>query len=99
MRAALALYNCPQACGRVVNVASGQEVSMLELKAKIEHILGRPIPTRWDNARPGDVRRHLADITLLESLIDFKPQVTLDEGLVKTVEFYRERAHVLQIGG
>ena len=99
VRAALALYNCPQACGRVVNVASGQEVSMLELKAKIEHILGRPIPTRWDNARPGDVRRHLADITLLESLIDFKPQVTLDEGLVKTVEFYRERAHVLQIGG
>lgn len=99
VQAALALYKCPQACGQVVNIASGREVSILDLKTKIEHLLGRPVPTRWENARPGDVRRHLADITLLESLLDFKPQVSLDEGLLKTVEFYRERAHMVQIGG
>jgi UDP-glucose 4-epimerase len=99
VRAALALYKCPQACGQVVNIASGREVSILELKSKIELILGRPVPTHWDNARPGDVRRHRADITLLESLLDFKPQVSLDEGLLKTVAFYRERAHMLSAGG
>ncbi len=96
VRAVLALYKCPQAYGRVVNIASGREIGILELKTKIEHILRRPIPTRWENARPGDVRRHLADITLLESLIDFKPQVSIDEGLVKTIEFYRERVHALR---
>jgi UDP-glucose 4-epimerase len=99
VRAALALYECPQAYGRVVNIASGREISILELKTKIERILGQPIPTHWDDARPGDVRRHLGDITLLESLIDFKPQISIDEGLVKTVEFYRQRAHTLQVGG
>jgi len=99
VRAVLALYECPQAYGQVVNIASGQEISMLELKTKIEHILGRPVPTRRDNARPGDVSRHLADITLLKSLIDFKPQVSIDEGLVKTIEFYRNRAHMRQVGG
>ena len=99
VRAALALYECPQAYGQVVNIASGREISILELKTKIEHILGQPILTHWDDARPGDVRRHLADISLLESLIDFKPQVSIDEGLAKTVEFYRARAHMLHVGG
>jgi UDP-glucose 4-epimerase len=96
VRAVLALYKCPQACGQVINIASGREISIIDLKTKIEHILGRPIPTRWDNARPGDVRRHLADLTLLQSLIDFKPQVSIDEGLVKTIEFYRERVRILR---
>lgn len=91
-RAALDLYKCPQARGLVVNVASGQEISIVDLKARIEHILGRPIPSQHREPRPGDVRRHLADITLLKSLIAFEPRVSIDEGLIKTVAFYRTHA-------
>jgi UDP-glucose 4-epimerase len=87
-RAALELYSCPEARGRVVNLGSGQEISMLELKTRIEGILGREIPFAHRSPRPGDVRRHLADTTLLRELIDFKPRVTLEEGLQKTVEYY-----------
>jgi UDP-glucose 4-epimerase len=98
VRAALALYQCPQARGQVVNIGSGQEISMLDLKTKIEQLLGWKIPTRYLDPRPGDVRRHLADITLLKSLIAFEPQVTIDEGLVRTVEFYRSRTEGGQKG-
>lgn len=87
-RAALELYNCLEARGRVVNLGSGQEISMLELKTRIESIIGREIPFEHRSPRPGDVRRHLADTTLLRELIDFKPRVSLDEGLRKTVEYY-----------
>lgn len=87
-RAALELYSCPEARGRVVNLGSSQEISMLELKTRIEAILGREIPFEHRSPRPGDVRRHLADTTLLRELIDFKPRVSLDEGLRKTVEYY-----------
>ncbi|MDQ2714069.1 MAG: hypothetical protein M3Z08_04105, partial [Chloroflexota bacterium] len=90
-RAALQIYRCPEARGRVVNIGSGQEISIMALKTKIEHILGRAIPTEHRQPRPGDVRRHQADITLLKSLVPFEPQVTLDAGLLKTVEFYRQR--------
>ena len=92
VRAALDLYMCPEAQGNVVNIGSGKEISVLELKAKIEHILGRIIPYEHREARSGDVRRHRADTSLLRSLITFEPSVSIDEGLAKTVGFYQERA-------
>ncbi len=92
VRAALDLYKCTQARGQVVNIGSGQEISVVDLKTKIEHILGRIIPCQQRDPRPGDVRRHRADITLLQSLVEFKPQLSIDEGLTRTVEFYRKRA-------
>src|SRR6266487_1382569 len=98
-RAALDLYKCPQARRRVVNIGSGQEISMLDLKTKIEHILGQTIPFEVRDSRPGDVRRHRADITLLKSLIEFEPHVSIDEGLARTVEYYRQRAECALNGG
>jgi UDP-glucose 4-epimerase len=92
-RAAVELYKCSQAHGQIVNIASGQEISMNDLKLKVERILGQEIPVLQGEPRPGDVRRHVADISLLKSLIDFEPCVSIDEGLVETVEFYRERAY------
>ncbi|MEO7003336.1 MAG: NAD-dependent epimerase/dehydratase family protein [Ktedonobacterales bacterium] len=91
-RAALALYAQPAARGKVINIGSGQEISMLALIASLEQALGRPIPYEHREPRPGDVRRHCADVTLLKTLIDFQPQVTLAEGLAPTVAFYCERA-------
>ncbi len=94
-RAVLDLYQCARAHGHVVNIGSGQEISMIALKEKIEHLLGKRIPTRQCEERPGDVRRHRADITLLESLIDFEPRISIDEGLANTIEFYRTRTYLL----
>src|SRR6266581_1018797 len=91
-RAALDLYKCSRARGQVVNIGSGQEISVADLKTKIEYILGRTIPSQHHDSRPGDVRRHRADITLLKSLIEFEPHVSIDEGLARTVEYYRQRA-------
>lgn len=93
VRAALDLYECTQARGKVVNIGSGREISMIDLKKKIEQILGRHVPTEYREPRPGDVRRHRADIKLLESLIEFEQQISIDEGLTRTVEFYRQRSH------
>lgn len=92
VRAALDLYECPQARGKVVNIGSGQEISIIDLKTKIEQILGRHIPTEYREPRPGDVRRHCADIKLLKSLIEFEPRILIGEGLTRTVEFYRQRS-------
>jgi UDP-glucose 4-epimerase len=98
-RAALDLYSCVQARGQVVNIGSGQEISVLDLKTRLEQILGRAIPTEYRSPRPGDVRRHQADITLLKNLVGFTPGISIDEGLVRTVEFYRQRAEHAMAGG
>src|SRR5579871_5143271 len=43
VRAALALYRCPQARGQVVNIGSGQEISIRALMRKIEALVGAPV--------------------------------------------------------
>src|SRR6266702_853314 len=98
-RAALDLYKCSRARGQVVNIGSGQEISVADLKTKIEYILGRTIPSQHHDSRTGDVRRHRADITLLKSLMEFEPHVSIDEGLARTVEYYRQRAECALNGG
>src|SRR6266702_4799192 len=99
VRAALDLYKCTQARGQVVNIGSGQEISVVDLKTKIEHILGRIIPSQHHDSRPGDVRRHRAELTLLKSLMEFDPHVSIDGGLSRTVEYYRQRAECALNGG
>jgi UDP-glucose 4-epimerase len=98
VRAALDLYECSQARGKVVNIGSGQEISIIDLKTKIEHILGRPVPIEYHKPRAGDVHRHRADVALLKNLIGFEQQVSIDEGLARTVEFYRLRFEYALIG-
>jgi UDP-glucose 4-epimerase len=92
VRAVLNLYEYPRARGKVVNIGSGQEISIIDLKTKIEQILDRAIPAEYRDPRPGDVHRHRANVALLKSLIGFEQRVSIDEGLARTVEFYRERA-------
>ena len=94
VRAVVDLYGCPAARGgRVVNVGSGTEISILELVERLERIVRARVPIEHRPSRPGDVRRHRADVTLLRDLVGFEPQVRIDDGLAsQTVAFYRERA-------
>lgn len=91
VRAALDLYACPAAQGHVVNIGSGQQISIIDLVHKIEAILGHTITYERRATRPGDVNCHQADISLLRELVDFAPAVDIDTGLALTVEWYRQR--------
>lgn len=96
VQAMLALYRCPETRGRVVNIASGQEVCLKDIKLKIEILTKKAILCQYCEPRPGDIRRQRADITLLKSLTHFEPQVTLDEGLLlllQTLASEREQSH------
>jgi nucleoside-diphosphate-sugar epimerase len=74
--------------GRVINVASGKEVAMLDLLNMIAGEMGYTKEFVYKEARPGDVRRHIADISLARELIDFEPTVPIAEGIKRTVAWY-----------
>jgi UDP-glucose 4-epimerase len=82
------IYDEPATVGRVVNIASGREVSVNELVRLLLEVLDARIPVEHGAARPGDVRRHLASIELARQLIDYEPRVTLRDGLAETVAWY-----------
>lgn len=75
--------------GRILNIATGHETSVNELVARLLSVLGRPShPVTHGPARPGDVRRHCADVSLARELLHYEPAVMSDEDLAVTVDWY-----------
>jgi UDP-glucose 4-epimerase len=75
--------------GRILNIATGHETSINELVSRLLKVLGKPThPVTHGPARPGDVRRHCADISLARNLLHYEPEVMTDEDLAVTVDWY-----------
>lgn len=87
--AAIAAFANPQTRGRIINVASGQEVSVNSLVRSILSATGAEVPLRYQPPRPGDVRRHAGDNRLARALLDFVPKTSFEEGIGQAVDWYR----------
>jgi UDP-glucose 4-epimerase len=76
-----------------VNVATGVEVSVNNLVSDILTLMNKQnTPVIHIDPRPGDVRRHAGDTSLLEGLVGFKP-IQMNEGfLSETIEWYERSA-------
>jgi UDP-glucose 4-epimerase len=82
----------PRASGEVMNLATGGRVSLLDLVAKLNAILGTQIAAEHADPRSGDILHSQADINKAIDLLDFAPIVDFDEGLRRAVAFYRAQA-------
>lgn len=84
----------PKAHGQVFNVATNEELSVLEILNAIQKIMGKKnLNPRFAPKRKGDVRRTYADISKLKKELGFRVQTRFHKGLEKTVKwFLSERA-------
>jgi UDP-glucose 4-epimerase len=71
--------------GRTINVACGQRITLNELVAELQSLLGTRIDIAYAAPRSGDVRHSLADIGLARSLLGYEPRIPLREGLRRTI--------------
>src|SRR5213083_2933890 len=76
--------------GQVFNVGSGHSVSVNELWDRVRGLTGVPVLPGHEAARAGEVKSSLASITKARELVGYQPEVDLDEGLRRTITFYRE---------
>ncbi|MDW8065114.1 MAG: NAD-dependent epimerase/dehydratase family protein [Anaerolineae bacterium] len=67
--------------GEILNVGSGQEVSINELAEIVMRVVGRSIPIIHSPAQDGGVARLCADLRKTERLLGYRPRVFLEEGL------------------
>jgi UDP-glucose 4-epimerase len=75
--------------GKVVNIATGHEISVNNLVARLLGVMGVPdYPRIYTSPRPGDVKRHCGDIGLARRLIGFDPPVITEDYLQETVDWY-----------
>jgi len=84
---AVNIYKCQASRGRVVNIASGKEVTIEEI---IKTLNTKKLPLVYEDKRIGDVDQHLADISLAKKLINYSSSVNYKDGLEKTKKWYEE---------
>jgi UDP-glucose 4-epimerase len=77
------------AVGRVFNIACGRQQSLLQLIDSINAALGTSIEPEFAPPRAGDVRESLADISAAREALAYEPQIDFDEGLRRSIEYYR----------
>ena len=77
-----------EAFGETINIATGTEISLDQLIESINKILGKNIKPNYGEMRIGDVTHSLADITKAKKLLGYKPMISFEDGLRKTIEFY-----------
>jgi nucleoside-diphosphate-sugar epimerase len=80
----------PEAVGRVFNLASGRAYSLLELLQAIEEAVGSPLEPQFTSSRPGDIRHSFADIRAARGILGYEPRISLQEGIRRTLNAYRE---------
>jgi nucleoside-diphosphate-sugar epimerase len=77
------------ASGEVINVATGGRISLNELFQAVRAITGARVEPIYEQPRAGDVRDSQADIGKARRLLGYEPSVKFDQGLEKTVEWFR----------
>ena len=73
----------------LVNVGSGEEVTICELAEAVRAASGCSAAIVWDAARPDGTPRKLCDTSLIRRL-GWRPSMTLDDGIQRTIACYRE---------
>lgn len=87
----VAIHETPACRGEEINVATGVGTSVNELVSRILRLMNVPDhPVIHTPERPGDVRRHMADVSKLVKLLGRQPAVLSDDALGETVEWYRK---------
>jgi UDP-N-acetylglucosamine/UDP-N-acetyl-alpha-D-glucosaminouronate 4-epimerase len=82
--------HAPGASGEIINVATGGRISLNQLFETVKRKVGSQLQPIYSEPRAGDVRDSQADIGKAERLLGYTPSVSFDEGLGRTVAWYRE---------
>src|SRR5271163_1255476 len=78
-----------QVAGRVFNVATGRRITLNETFKQLQSLTSYSGAPLYAAERGGDIKHSLADISLAEKHLGYKPKVNFEEGLRKTVDWYR----------
>lgn len=88
----------PEVLGRVLNAGSGREISVGDTVRLIARVMGREVEVVQEDLRlrpqGSEVMRLLADASALRELTGWAPEVSLEEGLRRTAEWFTDPAHL-----
>ncbi len=80
-----------KAINQVYNIGYGQQTSLLQLVQQLKKISQSGIEPIYAEERPGDVEHSLADISKAKNLLGYNPKISVEEGLKKTFNWFKEK--------
>jgi len=80
----------PGASGGTFNIADGRSTTLLALLAMLNELLGTDVEPVFAAPRVGDVHESLADISQARRVLSYEPQVSFENGLRRSIEYYRQ---------
>ncbi len=90
-KASIRALKHPETKGNVINIASGQEITINHIVSKICDIMNSSKRPIYREPRVGDLRRHCADIQKAKKLMNFNYEISFDEALETTIDWYVKR--------
>jgi UDP-N-acetylglucosamine/UDP-N-acetylgalactosamine 4-epimerase len=84
------------ACNQVYNIAVGDRTSVKQMFEILRSVEDKAIQAIHREARGGDVRDSLADITKAQTLLGYRPTVRFKEGLVQTYQWFKENQQFIK---
>jgi UDP-glucose 4-epimerase len=82
------IYEHKNTRGKVLNIASGKEITILDMIKAISKEMEYKGEFEFQHIRKADVMRHKGDIALAKKFIDFKPRTSFEAGIKNTVKWY-----------
>lgn len=76
---------------RLYNIGNNNPIRLGEFIDTLERLIGIEAKRQYEPMQPGDVERTFADVTELDRAIGFKPNTSIEDGLRKFVEWYRDQ--------
>jgi UDP-glucuronate 4-epimerase len=74
--------------GEACNIATNTEISLNEVKCKIEEIMGKNIVVEYRSERQGDIKKSTADISKAKRLLNWEPKTDFDTGLRDMITWF-----------
>ena len=90
------IMDCPQASGQTLNLCRGEEVSVRQLAEIVSDLVGRDAKPEFLPGRPSDVLRLFGDPSRLRALLGAAPQVSIEQGLARTVAWFKANVPATQ---
>ena len=89
VQANLLTCEAPNVTGKVFNVGCGRRVSLNQVLEALGRLTGKTLEAKYDPPRDGDIRDSQADIAQAREYLGYDPQVSFEDGLARTVEWYQ----------
>jgi dTDP-glucose 4,6-dehydratase len=102
VRGFLQAAKCDEAIGKVVNIGSGQDISIEELIQEVIGLTGAESEVKVEDRRirpeTSEVMRLLSDTGLAQKLFGWTPKYSFEDGLKETIEWYRKHLSRFRVG-